>query len=151
MTDEATELWNRINQLSDEELIDMVEVNYSQFREEALIYAEAELQRRGLRPAPGEERPTPEASYFFSDGLEIGDAGDVGDVDERDERDERDEGHSDPAQPVAFKVFRGPEPSSDELFIRAAEFAGSLRREQVISISHAAGQGGGVVTVWYWA
>ena len=40
--------------------------------------------------------------------------------------------------------------SWDELFSQAAEFATTLGRERLITISHSADHSDGVVTVWYW-
>ncbi|HZZ45137.1 MAG TPA: hypothetical protein VFE58_19530 [Tepidisphaeraceae bacterium] len=51
---------------------------------------------------------------------------------------------------VRFKFFRGVLKSWDSLFDEAAEFASTLKPERLISISHSADQGKGVVTVWYW-
>jgi hypothetical protein len=52
---------------------------------------------------------------------------------------------------VRFKKFRGTMVSWDELFAEAAEFAATLGRERLITISHSADNSDGVVTVWYWA
>jgi hypothetical protein len=52
---------------------------------------------------------------------------------------------------VAFQTFRGRFATWESLFADAAAFATTLGRERVISISHSADQGDGVVTVWYWA
>jgi hypothetical protein len=52
---------------------------------------------------------------------------------------------------VRFEVFRGTWASWESLFEQAAEFAGRLSPDQVISISHSEDRNEGVVTVWYWA
>ena len=49
MYDKLEGLRNRINQLSNEELIQMVNIDYEQYRKEALDYAQAEMQKRGLK------------------------------------------------------------------------------------------------------
>ena len=49
MSDELEELKQRIAEHSDEELIEMVTVGSSDYREEALNYARAELQNRGVK------------------------------------------------------------------------------------------------------
>jgi hypothetical protein len=54
------------------------------------------------------------------------------------------------AHQVSFKIFRSSYISWEELFRQAADFAGSLERDQLISISHSEDQNDGVVTVWYW-
>jgi hypothetical protein len=48
MSDELEELKERIARHSDEELIEMVTVGSGDYREEALNYARAELQNRGV-------------------------------------------------------------------------------------------------------
>jgi hypothetical protein len=52
---------------------------------------------------------------------------------------------------VDYKIFRGTLVSWSELFREAAEFSSKLLPEQIISISHSADQGNGVVTVWFWS
>ena len=52
---------------------------------------------------------------------------------------------------VHFRMFKGVIKSWDKLFQEAAEFASSISRERLISISHSCDQAQGVVTVWYWA
>lgn len=52
---------------------------------------------------------------------------------------------------VAFRHFRDRWKSWEDLFQEAAQFAGTVGPERLISISHSADQGDGVVTVWYWA
>ena len=50
-----------------------------------------------------------------------------------------------------FKMFRGTIASWEQLFAEAAEFATTVGRERLITISHSEDQQDGVVTVWYWA
>jgi hypothetical protein len=52
---------------------------------------------------------------------------------------------------IDFKMFRGTIAPWEELFSQAAEFASTLRPEELISISHSEDGNDGVVTVWYWA
>ena len=52
---------------------------------------------------------------------------------------------------LEYRVFRGVWASFDNLFMEAAEFATSVGRERVVSISHSEDKDDGVVTVWYWA
>jgi hypothetical protein len=51
---------------------------------------------------------------------------------------------------VRFEVFRGTFATWNTLFEQAAEFASQVGPEWLISISHSADRGEGVVTVWYW-
>ncbi len=50
---------------------------------------------------------------------------------------------------VGFKMFRGRLVTWEELFSKAAEYASNLADERLISISHSAAGGDGVVVVWY--
>ena len=52
---------------------------------------------------------------------------------------------------VRFKMFRGTIATWDQLFAEAAEFATTVGRERLITISHSEDQQDGVVAVWYWA
>ena len=52
---------------------------------------------------------------------------------------------------LQYKIFRGTLATWDELFARAAYFASELGPERVLSISHSADDGDGVVTVWHWS
>ena len=52
---------------------------------------------------------------------------------------------------LKFRVFRGAWASFDELFSEAAEFATSIGRDRVVSISHSEDKNDGVVSVWYWS
>ncbi len=51
---------------------------------------------------------------------------------------------------VAFKMFRGTMASWDQLFSQAAEFASTIGKERLITISHSEDENDGVVAVWYW-
>jgi hypothetical protein len=51
---------------------------------------------------------------------------------------------------VKFEMFRGVMASWEQLFEEAAQFASSIGRDRLISISHSEDQDDGVVTVWYW-
>lgn len=51
---------------------------------------------------------------------------------------------------VSFEVFRSNINSWNNLFIQAANFATSIGREKVISISHSCDNNDAVVSVWYW-
>jgi hypothetical protein len=55
-----------------------------------------------------------------------------------------------PTSTVQFKTFRGVWSSWNRLFEQAAEFASTISREKLITISHSADRMDGVVTVWYW-
>jgi len=55
-----------------------------------------------------------------------------------------------PSPRVAFRHFRDRWKSWEELFQEAADFAGTVGPQRLISISHSADQSDGVVTVWYW-
>ena len=57
LDEELSELKDRISQMSDRELLRIVEVEYNDYRKEALEFAESELQKRSL-PF---ERPEPDA------------------------------------------------------------------------------------------
>ncbi len=52
---------------------------------------------------------------------------------------------------VEFRMFRGTLASWEQLFADAAEFASTLRPEELISISHSEDGDDGVVAVWFWA
>lgn len=58
MDEELSELKDRISQMSDRELLRIVEVEYDDYRKEALEFAEAELGKRSIpfeKPEPAEE------------------------------------------------------------------------------------------------
>lgn len=141
MYEEPNELKNRIVQLSNEELIRMVNFDHEQYREEALGYARAEMDRRGLKIAPvasedysreeeEEELAAPDGEYLRSY--------------------EAAGPQANPISEVGFKVFRGSLASWDELFSQAAAFATEIGPLKLINISHSEDDNEGVVTVWYW-
>jgi hypothetical protein len=51
---------------------------------------------------------------------------------------------------VSFQGFRSMLKSWEALFAEAAAFVAALSPQQLISISHCADRGQGVVMVWYW-
>ncbi len=51
---------------------------------------------------------------------------------------------------VEFRMFRGTIKPWEELFREAAQFASTLRPEELIGISHSEDGNDGVVAVWYW-
>ena len=50
-----------------------------------------------------------------------------------------------------YRIFRGSFRSWEGLFDDAANFASSVGRDRLISISHSEDQNEGVVVVWYWS
>jgi hypothetical protein len=61
MDEETKELKQRISEMTDEELLDMVEVDFADYRQQALDFAKSELMARGIgfemEPAPPETEP----------------------------------------------------------------------------------------------
>jgi hypothetical protein len=55
-----------------------------------------------------------------------------------------------PPRLARFKVFRSALDTWDTLFAEAAEFVTAIGPERLITISHSADEGEGLVTVWYW-
>ncbi|RJP33373.1 MAG: hypothetical protein C4547_12370 [Phycisphaerales bacterium] len=51
---------------------------------------------------------------------------------------------------VLFRHFRGTFRSWRNLFQEATDFATTVGPERLVSISHSADRGEGIVTVWYW-
>lgn len=51
---------------------------------------------------------------------------------------------------VLNKTFRATFKSWDALFQEAANYATSIGRERLISISHSSENGQGIVVVWFW-
>jgi hypothetical protein len=49
-----------------------------------------------------------------------------------------------------FKIFRSSLTTWESLFAEAAEFATQLGPERLITVSHSADNGEGVIAVWYW-
>jgi hypothetical protein len=142
--DESDPLKNRISQLSNEELLRMVNIDYEQYRKEALDYARAEMDRRGLKIEPVSFTDAPpvetgdENSEYIEPGAKVLEA----------EQFDRETGDM---SGVGFKVFRGILTSGDQLFAEAAVFATEIGSVRLISISHSASGDEGIVTVWYWA
>ena len=52
---------------------------------------------------------------------------------------------------VRVEMFRGTIASWEQLFAEAAEFATTVGKDRLITISHSEDQQDGVVAVWYWA
>jgi hypothetical protein len=66
MTPESQELKDRITRLEDEQLLEMVASKAGEYREEAVGYAKAELEARGIDVAEGtDEAPQDQASGPF--------------------------------------------------------------------------------------
>ena len=141
--DETDPLKKRITNLSNAELLQMLNLDYEQYRKEALDYARAEIERRGLKFEPesfAEVAPVEawgEDSEFIEPEAEVLEA----------EQFEQETGDT---SGVGFKVFRGIWTSWDELFAEAAAFATEIGSVRLISISHSASGSEGIVTVWYW-
>jgi hypothetical protein len=142
--DETDPLKTRIANLSNAELLQMVNLDYEQYRKEALDYARAEMDRRGLKmePVSFADAPTTEVGDEDSEYIEP-DAGAL----EAEQFDQETGSTSD----VGFEVFRGILTSWDQLFAEAAAFATEIGSVRLISISHSASGNEGIVTVWYWA
>ena len=51
---------------------------------------------------------------------------------------------------VQTKMFRATLKSWQDLFDEAAQFAGALQPDKLISISHSAQGAEGIVVEWYW-
>jgi hypothetical protein len=65
MDEQTGEIKDRMSRLSDEELLDIVEVEFNDYRKEALEFARQELTRRGIRfeePETGREENTDQAA-----------------------------------------------------------------------------------------
>ena len=79
---DSLELKKRISQLSDEELLNMVTEGYEDYRDEALDYAEAELQARGISfsEEETEEEPEEDAQIDAMPGGRDATCGDCGGV-----------------------------------------------------------------------
>lgn len=149
MSEELKALYFRIIGLSDEELSQMVNVEYEQYRPEALKFAREEMQRRGLpvkdaKPG-GEETPAEEDE-----------SGSPEDESEPEEFEEVGPGvfrqTSDKVltPEVRFEVFRSTMSTWEDLFSEAARFASEIGPLDLINISHSEDNHDGVVTVWYW-
>jgi hypothetical protein len=159
MSEELKELYFRIIQLSDDELLQMVNVESDEYRPEALKFAREEMQRRGL---PIEPVRSGGASQPMADVAVEGDALDAGRSDAPaagfDEAEfdgtefvvpekARDAGS---LPKVRFEIFRSWTSSWEALFEEAAAFASRVGPDNLINISHSEDGNEGVVTVWYW-
>ena len=51
---------------------------------------------------------------------------------------------------VRFKMFKSSLTPWYDMFKEAGDFANAFRPDRLISISHSADAGQGVVVVWYW-
>ena len=51
---------------------------------------------------------------------------------------------------VEYKFFKATLKSWDAMHTEAAEFASSIGKDRLISISHSSDHSEGVITVWYW-
>jgi hypothetical protein len=146
MSEELKELYFRIIQLSDDELLQMVNVEYDEYRPEALKFAREELARRGLPIEPlktGDPPPTVSNANAVGDALETNES----DATEPSFNAESETG----ALPeVRFEIFRSGMSSWESLFEHAADFASRIGPDDIINISHSEDANEGVVTVWYW-
>ena len=138
MDNQSAALRQRIAQLSDQELLRIVNTDRAQYREEAILCAEAEIQRRGLRiEAAGADQVGPNQAVNirqnYSQGVVM------------------DRAEESPASVVEFRIFRGVLSSWESLFSEAADFATQVGPSKLISISQSADKYDGVVTVWYWS
>jgi hypothetical protein len=140
MYDELEGLRDRINQLSNEELIQMVNIDYEQYRKETLDYAEAEMQKRGLKIE----------QVSFEDSSQEEDAEALSVDSEYLKPDEEIGQEVSYTSQVEFRVFRGALTSWEQLFSEAAAFATEVGPLKLINISHSEDSNEGVVTVWYW-
>jgi hypothetical protein len=52
---------------------------------------------------------------------------------------------------VEFRIFQSSFSSWTALFQEAADFAGTLPTDRLITVSHSCDKGDGVVCVWFWA
>lgn len=176
MNENSEILRKHIESLSDEELMAVVTVDRAHYREDAIAFAEEELEYRGLRVVTEASEPAGEAPVSFWDETadksgevdaeaEVAEGEDSAEEDSEEEdsedaaapdskRAERvwDKGafwQGDPQSPVTFTVFRSSFISWEELFQQAADFASEIGPERVISISHSEDGNEGVVAVWY--
>jgi hypothetical protein len=51
---------------------------------------------------------------------------------------------------VRYEIIRGTFAGWDALMTQAADFATSVGRDRLISISHSEDKDDGVIAVWYW-
>jgi hypothetical protein len=144
MSEDLKELYFRIIQLSDDELSQMVNVEYDEYRPEALKFAREEMQRRGLQIEPASEASPPAADVNFesdSRGQQF---------DETTSAMPGPKNDAEPLPEVRFEIFRSGVSSWNTLFAEAANFASRIGPLDLINISHSEDTNEGVVTVWYW-
>lgn len=175
MSEDSNELREHINSLSDEELAAIVTVDRAHYRTDALAFAEAELRRRDQsaegeegdyeeeeeegdyeeEDAAGEYEESVGAAAFFSERGETSAEASQEEAAVWGEGEFWNQGAPTgapagaPRHGVEFMVFRSSYISWEELFRQAADFATQIGPERVISISHSADRGDGVVTVWF--
>ena len=139
MDNQSAALRQRIAQLSDQELLRIVNTDRAQYRDEAILCAEAEIERRGLRiEAAGADQGGSNQAGNIRQNYSQG-----GGV--------MDRAEESPASVVEFRMFRGILSSWEALFSEAADFATQVGPSKLISISQSANEYDGVVTVWYWS
>jgi hypothetical protein len=151
MSEELKELYFRIIQLSDEELLQMVNVEYDEYRPEALKFAREELNRRGLpiEPSKTSGPPQPNADAAVEGGTPEPSSNEA----ELDGQKSVVQGNARDAEAlpeVRFEIFRSGMSSWESLFTEAADFASQIGPEDLINISHSEDSNEGIVTVWYW-
>src|SRR2546425_11623566 len=66
MDEELSELKDRMSQMSDEQLLRIVEVEYADYRKEALQFAEAELGKRSIPFEAGEAEQADDTDSMIS-------------------------------------------------------------------------------------
>jgi hypothetical protein len=147
MTEDLKELYFRIIQLSDDELLQMVNVEYDEYRPEALKFAREELTRRGLPIEPtkpdGPSQP----------GADVAVEGDALETDESaaPETPVDEASDTEALAEVRFEIFRSGMSSWESLFTEAADFVNRrINPDDLINISHSEDSNEGVVVVWYW-
>ena len=161
MTEDLKELYFRIIQLSDDELLQMVNVEYDEYRPEALKFAREELTRRGLPIEPkktgGPSQPGADAAVE-GDTLETNESdtpepsSDGAEFDGKQLVMPEDARNAGALPEVRFEIFRSAMSSWESLFTEAADFVNRrISPEDLINISHSEDSNEGVVTVWYWS
>ena len=147
MDDESMRLMQRISALPDEDLLRMVNIDFAQYRIEALTYARAEIAKRHLSVAPPDTGSSESVEYSKETEQEV-----VSEKSSEDTRHLSDNNEIEEAvSTVRYKVFRGTLTSWDSLFSDAARFASRVGRGRVIGISQSEDSNEGVVVVWYWS
>lgn len=147
MANELEQLMGRISELPNEDLLRMVNVDFIQYRTEALAYAKAEIERRGLSFNQTDINGTDPLEY--QGGTE--DEPIAQEVSDSSEYSLYSTGRKQESlSTVGYEVFRGTMATWDSLFSQAASFASEIGPEKLIGISHSEDKNEGVVTVWYW-